>query len=451
MLSYLSKHPRLLRLYRNAGIVFGGNVVASLLGLVTLAVITRGLTLEDFGRYALIMAYVGLIDRLTSFQTWQALIHYGAEIRRQADPGQLMSLFAVGWLLDLAGGAVGFLLALVGASLVPHWFGLGEDALRLTAIASTTLLVNWTAAPTAFLRLYDRFHLQAIHQKVSAGLTLATVTALWMSGAATLTPYIAGVALCGLFSRLLLVGIGIREAGKQGVWRPERVDIPAVFARCPGLWRFVLTTNADGVVRVLRDMDIFIVNAMLGTSAVSLYRIARALTQAFGRFTGPFYQAIYPELADLAAEGRFDEFRRLARQSSLTVGAIVGAAWLAFVGLGPYVLPLVFSSGYADAHGVAVACLAGMVVWALAQPLSPAMMALGKVEISLVIHLATSVAYVLVLVAGVSLMGLVGAGVSLLFFHMSWSVTMWFAIRRELRTRTDSLRLEPTSAVSGRN
>lgn len=444
--TYLAGHPQLVRLYRNAGIVFSGNVVASLLGLLVLAVLTRTLTIDQFGLYALITAYVSLLDRLTSFQTWQALIHFGAHAREQGQSGQLASLFAFGWLLDVGSGVLGFIMALVGALLVPHWFGLGEHAVALISIAASVLLVNWVSTPTALMRLYDQFYAQALYQKVSAGLTLIAVTVLWLSGANGILPYIIASTLGSMAGKFLFVGMTVREAKRQDIWRRDLIDLRAMLARTPRLWRFVLTTNADGIVRVLRDVDIFIVNAMLGTAAVGLYRVARVLTKAFGQVTGPFYQAIYPELSHLGAAGKFGDFARLMRQSALTLGIMVSIGWLVFMIFGKLLLAVAFGTEYVAAYNVTLGCLGAMVIWAFAQPLSPAMMALGKVGSSFIIHTLTTVTYVSLLFISVKFFGLSGAGLALFLFYLLWSASMYFVLKYHLNKQINPF-LERLSCI----
>lgn len=429
--SRFSSHTR--KLFKNAGILLSGNAISAIFSIATIALMTRALSLEDFGRYALITAFIGLIDRLVNFQSWQALIHFGASAHESRDNGKLISLFSFGWCLDVVTGIVGYLVIIVLSMFIPHWFGLGDHATLFVAIGGCLILFNWTATPTAILRLYDKFYLQALYHKITAGLMLLCTIVLWFTGQDSVLPYVVALTLSGLTGKAFFYAMAVRELHRRQLLNIEKIDIVDLINTTPRLWRFVITTNLDGVVRVFRDVDIFIVNALLGPVSVALYKIARTLTKAFGQVTGPFYQAIYPELSKLFAANRMHEFTTLMKQSAKSLGLLTFSAWLVFLVVGPVVLEYGFGQDYVQAFGVASLCMAAMVVWSIALPLSPAMMAMGKVEISLIIHVATTIMYLVMLAVFAGSFGLLGSGLALLLFYLLWSAGMLFSIKHQLR------------------
>lgn len=381
-------------------------------------------------------AYIALIDRLTSFQTWQALIHFGAKARQKSDLGQLRSLFTLGWLLDVASGALGYALAVTGVWVVPHLFGLTEVGWSLVSIAALPLLVNWVSTATGITRLYDRFISQALYQKFTAGAHLVGVSLLWLNGVEDLSLYIVvwtvGTGLGYIFFSVM----ALIEVRRQGIFGPQEVDLRRLTAEYPELWRFVLTTNVDGVVRVFRDLDIFLVNGVLGPGAAGLYKIAQVVARGLGKLTGPFYQAIYPDLAQMLTAREDDHCMELMRQSGLTLGGIATACWLGFLVFGGMALHTVFGAEFVPAYEVAAWCLAGMTVWAFAQPLLPGMMALGRVGTALSIHLLTTMVYITVLWFGLKVWGLPGAGIALFLFHSIWTSLMAASFLRFMRERS---------------
>ena len=433
--AYIDNNPVLKRLYRNAGIIFSGNVVSALLGLLTLMVITRALSLDDFGHYALITAFIGMIDRLTSFQTWQALIHFGTHAREDNDKPLIMSLFAFGWGLDTISGFIGFFLAILAAMFVPAWFGLNIEhtntsAVTITAIAATVLLVNWTSTPTAILRLYDKFYAQALYQKVTASLLLLGAATLWLNGTTTILPYVIVWAVGTIAGRLLFMTLAIREIKANDTWCPSAISMRTLFAKTDGLWKYVIGTNMNGIVRVVRDFDIFVVNAILGTSAAGLYRVARKIVQLCGKVTGPFHQAVYPELTKLYAAAEMNDFLRLLRQSSLTLGGIISVIFFGFLTTGWFFLPLLFGEAYRAAYSTTVFCLAGITIWEFAHPLFPAMMALGKIRTIVITHFLATILYAVLLISFMHVWALPGAGLAFLLFYSAWSACMYIAFKK---------------------
>ena len=431
---FIEANPLLIKLYKNAGILFGGNAVSAFLGLIALSILARSLGPENFGLYALLTAYIALIDRLVSFQTWQALIHYGAKALQGGQHERLSSLFVFGWLLDLGSGLAGTILALGGAYFLSSYFGIASVPISVIWIAVSVLFFNWVSTPTAVLRLYDKFSHQAVYLNLSAALKLIGYLLLWLGGYREIQHYIAVWAVCTVIGRLYLFGMAWAVAARNGLLKHAHINLPLMIRETPGIWHFVLTTNLDGIVRILRDVDIFIVNSVLGPSGAGLYRIARDLARIPTQLTGPFYQAIYPDLSRLAANRQFSDFIRLMRQSSFSLGLIVSMGWLVFVLAGKWIIALAFGEIYVPAYIASIWCMGAVMIWAFAQPLSPAMLSLGKVRINLAVHFFTSFAYLLMLWFTVNAFGLTGAGVALFLFYALWSSSMLVFFLRSMRS-----------------
>lgn len=431
--SLLQNHPQLLKLYKNAGILFSGNVSSAIISLIALSVLTRALGLELFGSYALITAYISLIDRLVSFQTWQALIHFGSKNIENKESSRLTSLLAFGYSLDFLSGILGCVIAIIGIIWIPHLFGLDQIDTPILFITSAILFFNWVATPTAILRLFDKFYIQALYLNISATLKLFGYLALSFYGSQNLTSYISVWVFSTIIGRLFLFIVSGYEARRNGFLVVEHIDFQDLFQNTNGLWRFVLTTNLDGIVRILRDVDIFIVNALLGTSTTALYKIAREIARIPTQLTGPFYQAIYPELSKLSSAKQWEVFQKLMKQSSLSLGGLITFGWLGFIVIGSWFIIIVFGAEYTDAYFVAIWCIGAVTIWAFAQPLAPAMMALGQVQTNLHIHLTTSLAYIGILWFSASAYGLVGAGIALFLFYNLWSISMLFAFKRTIK------------------
>ncbi len=426
----ISANPRLGKLLRNAGVLITGNAINGVLSLVYLAIVIRALGLEQFGLYGLYIAYIGLFTRLTSFQTWQGLIAFGTPAYEKKDRGLLLDLLGMAWLLDLASGIAGYGLALIGAIVVPLWFGLGEDAITNVAIVASVLIFNWRNIPTALLRIYDAFLPQAVFNNVASALQLVAVGILYWQGEQRIVVYLAVTTVNNIIGQLGFFLYAVWRARADGLFSVGSINLRTLSARCPGITKFVLATNGDGFVRVLRDLDIFIVNALLGVAAAGLYRVARLLTQAMGQLTGPFYQSIYPELARLLVNNDHAGMLLLMRQSATILGCLTFVGWLGFMLLGEPFLTLVFGLEFAAAYPVAAWCLGGMVIWGIAHSLSPAMMAWHRAHTALRINFVTTCVYVLALYFLTSSLGLQGAGIALLIFYTLWGLVMWAAVSR---------------------
>src|SRR3546814_14513144 len=104
----------LRRVFANAGWLLGGKGVGALLSIIYIALATRTLGLEEFGRFALVVALGQAIAGLVTFQTWQFVVRYGAAARMEGDVARRERIVAFELMLDLASAAGGGLLAAGG-------------------------------------------------------------------------------------------------------------------------------------------------------------------------------------------------------------------------------------------------------------------------------------------------------------------------------------------------
>ena len=432
---FLANNPVLGRLYKNASVVMSGNLLSAFISFLCVVVLARATSLDSFGQFAVISAYVALVDRLAGFQTWQALIHFGAGAICDPKQGNAFSLFAFGGLLDVFSGVVGLICGYIGVYFFADKFHLNDVDKNILLLCLFVLVFNWSATPIAIFRLFDKFHHQVISQNIIAFTKLVGFLLLWLLGVKGLNLYLLVWGIANILGRVYMPVMAIIIFTKEMKDHVFKLDFKGLFQRYPNLIGFVLTTNVDGIVRVLRDIDVLIVNAVLGNAITGLYRISRDLAKIATQITGPFYQVIYPELAKLATTEDWHTFKRIIKHSSLTIGGIVMLGWVCYIVVGEHFINIVYGSDYSDAYPIAFWCIGAVAVWAFAQPLAPAMLSLGKAKTNLYVNKLTSVFYVVVLFYLSQQYGAVGAGFTLFVFYVFWSSCMLgvflFSIKKE--------------------
>ena len=416
------------KVYQRAGAIFAGNIVAGVLNLMLLAILTHSLSLEAFGIFALVTSYFTVIGQLTSFQTWQAVIYYGAHALAEPSPRPLTSLLALTLGIDIAAGIMGAILAILGGLFAPTWFGLGAQPLVLSAIGALMLIFNLTGTSIGVLRLFNRFYLQTANAQIACAIRAALAGTLVLMGIKSLLFFVAIWAAGGVIGQLCLFAIAWREASRQGLIRFQNIAFGTLRTEYPGLVRFLFATNLDGTIKILRELDIFIVKATLGPAAAGLYRVIRVIKTTFGQLINPFFQSIYPALANLAVARDAASFRRLIVGSSLTVGLLASVVWIIFAFSGRFIIDAVFGAPFVAAVPAALLASAGTVAWAFEHPLAPALLALGRPQWGMVLHLATSLLYLAAIFYLTLFLGLVGTGVATALFYLIWGIAVLGAV-----------------------
>ena len=158
------------RMLRNAGTLLGGKLAMGLVNLMATAIAVRTLGVEGFGTLILIHAFAQISATFTKFQSWQAVLRYGAvslERGRWADFRALVRFTA---RLDAGSGLIGVLFCAGVAVLFGRFFGIGADLGVTAALYATSTAFMVMATPTGLLRLFDRFDVLAARDAdVAAG------------------------------------------------------------------------------------------------------------------------------------------------------------------------------------------------------------------------------------------------------------------------------------------
>src|ERR1700757_4522393 len=82
----------LARVFKNAGLLLGGRVTTGVLNLGILAISAHALGAEQFGLVVLVQTYAQTITAVATFQSWQAVIRYGAVALEKNDARAFHSL-----------------------------------------------------------------------------------------------------------------------------------------------------------------------------------------------------------------------------------------------------------------------------------------------------------------------------------------------------------------------
>ena len=118
-----------------------------------MGLVARHLGLGGFGVIALLQSYTFTINWLVNFQTWQAIIRYGASLEGEQERPALRGLLRLSLLLDAGTALVGGLAGWIG-----QMWDWDSETIRLAQWYCVLVIIpDWTGTWTGILRLFDRF------------------------------------------------------------------------------------------------------------------------------------------------------------------------------------------------------------------------------------------------------------------------------------------------------
>ena len=425
-------HSMFSRVRRNVAILLGGNGIASLLGFAALAFNARALGPELLGILALLQAFVGIVSKLFSFDTWQPVLKFGAEAQAANDDARLRDVVVLGFLYDLAGAVAATVVGFAIVAFGLPFFGIEPQYQVFATAFAATLLFGATSSATGLLRLFGRFGLITGIQVGASAIGLVAAAALWLFNAP--------------FSAYVVIYAGLNAAQSCAVlvvvttlWRRHR--LPTLFAPRfedralrRAFLQFSWSTSALSTINVLRqNADAFIIAVILGPAATGLYKVASQIASLINRFGDPLQQALFPEIAGLIATGDLGRLRRIlvrAFFAGMALLTVLVAGTAIFADLAVRVV------GGAD-----YAAAAAPLLWlALAYGLSvagfyirPTVVTLIGPVFHLITYLVATAAFIPALYFGISAFGIAGAGLSQVAFTVVWFALNAIALTNRLK------------------
>jgi O-antigen/teichoic acid export membrane protein len=400
----------LRRVFKNAGLLAGGQVLAGLLALAAVSVTARVLGAEMFGVLVLIHAYALLVGNLTGFKAWRAVIRYGAICIQEDRRDDFRGLIGLVVLLDIAGAAVGVLAAIVTVPWLAPWLGWPDEAVRLGQWYCLVIFFLNTGTPTGILRLFDRFGLSALQKLIYPSVCLIGALVAYATGG-DYRVFAAIWFTAALFDGVTIWALGWRELARRGYGGGLKLPRRGIARSHHGFWRLIWATHLDSSLGAVSGrLATLVIGALLGPAAAGLFQIALRFSSALERPVEMMRRSIYPEFAKLHAADDAGELRRLAVRAALIMGCTAAPILIGVALFGEPLLRLTVGEAFIGAYDVLVLLIAALGIGVFGFPAGSLLVARGRSEVLLGINLLATLVYAGLLVGLLGPVGLAGAG-----------------------------------------
>lgn len=387
------------RALRNAGLLLTGKAAAGVMQLATFAIAARSLGLEEFGALSIVLAQIQLLIGIATFQSNQAVIRYGVAHIEANDRAAFHGLIKVGTLFDLAAAAAAATAAVLLAPLIGRWAGWDARLVLAAQLIAPLAFANAIATPKGMLRLFGRFDLLARHVTVTPAARLAG-TLIAATLGARLFGFVAVWLVSGLIGAAVALLFGWREAARRGLLTGFGPSLRNLTAGNPGIWGFSAIANLHSTLALVPGhLSTFAVGVVLGPASAGLMKVAQEVGTGLAKPIDLLNQTVYPDLARLAAEGRWRRLRRLVVRSGVIAAAVSAAITVALALFGEDIVGAVFGSSFRAAHPVLLLISFATTISVSAFAVDPALYAAGRASRPLFTSLAANGLFVAILVA----------------------------------------------------
>lgn len=399
------------RTLQNAGWLLAGKGVGGVFSLIYVGVVARSLGIEQFGVFALILAYVQAISALAKFDSWKTVVRYGAEHLDKLDKTPLRRILNFSTFLDLGSATVGAAVGILGVFVVGPHLGWSDTEQTIAGYACILLLFNIRGTPLGILRLLDRFDIAAYAEAALPSIRLIGALLAWFIHPSIFT-YLLVWVLAELLAAAVLWWAALRELHvRHPALRATPLwQVSGVRTENDGLWFFAWTTNIDySLKQVWKHIPVLVVGWLVDAVAAGGFQLANKLVNGLRKPSTALAWAVFPELTRLKVSepGKIRPVVRKTTQASALAGTI---GLLLTVVLGHYALWALGGEDFTFAYPILLMLAVAAMINLCGLTIESAIVALGYPGQMLWVRAVVGVGYAALLLSLVPLFGIYGAG-----------------------------------------
>jgi O-antigen/teichoic acid export membrane protein len=295
---------RVLR--RRAATAFG-IYGSALIGFLATIVVARGLSKDDFARYAIVFGATSLLQLFVDLTVDEVVVKYGNRYAAQEDWGRFRRLFRVGLAFKMAGGAlatVAIVVTALCAELIWTTGGL-RDAMLVASLIP--LIQQPEGMAGAVLLVSNRYDVRGVFLLWSMILRFVAIVIATPLG---LIPLFVAIVIAQVVSSLSVGAVALFFF-RQFPRRPEEPlgdDRRAIQA-------FALQSTIGSALTSLRSLlPGLLVGVVASSAEVADFRVAQAPQTAFQTLSAPARLVLLAEQTRDIEHGRADRALRLLRR-----------------------------------------------------------------------------------------------------------------------------------------
>ena len=398
------------RVYKNAGVLFSGKVIAGLLSLVYVALAAHALGSSLFGVLVLVNAYTLAIAAVFTFHGRYALVRYATLCLAEKSHPKLMKLLSFMLLIELGFGILAISLAALLVPFAAEQFSWPAEAQPVIVLYSLACVSMMHSMPAGVLYVFRRFKLLSLQQTMGPSVRLLGAIIAYALGAGLdgfLLAWLAG-AIAEAAAQWFF---GLRELSRQGLLRGLLVWPKGISRQHAGILHFIFVNKLNISLEELGNRATpLAVGWILGPAATGLYDVALRIGMVLAQPVLIIGQTIYPELSQLVADKQNRSLSRVVFHTGL-IATMMGSLVLLMLGVfGDSILVWIGGAGFDAAYNVLILIALARTIHLFGFPLGSALVAYGRPGTVLKVNLAATLLLLPVLLGLLKAFGLNGAG-----------------------------------------
>lgn len=428
----MSETSSLKNIIKNAAILLTGNTGANIMGLLSLSIFTHSLGAELFGYYVLYLAFIEIMSKLFSFQSWQGFIKFGTSFKEKNEHKNYLMLLKYSFYIDFITSMFAFILVVALGSYAVQFFAIPDEFKNILIFMSFTVVFQVMEVTTGIFRVYDRFKIQAKIAVYAAFFKLILFGVVAITSA-TFELFIYMTVLAQFIQFMLKIYFAKKLLNENGVLVADiatsKIDF-SVFREIKYL-SFVVYNNFSWSVRMVsRQFDTVLLGKLFGAETVGLYKIAKEIANIIAKLTDPIYQTIYPEFARMLESGKKKETRDIAIKIALITTMAGVMFYLAFVLLGKWAIVIAFGEEFRSAYSITLVYFIAILIAIISLPLVPLLLSHGLAKEAFYNQLLATAVYAMVLYPLTYFYAAIGTSLAYVVFYLVWVCLTFYVVKK---------------------
>ncbi len=389
-------------LFKNSSWVFFSNFFSTGLAFLRSVIIARGLGPGIYGTYAIVVAFVGLIQEFLNLNVGTALIKFGAVYHTENKNDKLMAFVKSGLL-------VSFVMALVSIVVIGvlsfisystfidkpdlEWFIISY------AVAASITYVN--SISRAMLRLHYKFRMSSVIQMIMDVVETVAIAIAVIVYPKDLNVFFVAIIITRFLNGFICNLLAYYEL-KQELLPHLSAPMNLIRNERKTILDFIFGNSIGNSLKtVISQGDILLLGILTSPQQVGFYSVAKKLAYSVLTLSDPLVQSIYPQLSLLLAKKKYTEMKNmLVRITSIAM--IPGLIFIvATFFLNEWIIKTVYGVEYLPATQAFFYFVIGAVLGATTFWTLPLVQSLGIVKIRIKVYIATiifgsAIAYLLI-------------------------------------------------------
>ena len=284
------------KIFKSTSILLFTNVVVGIAALLTISIIAKNLTIEEFGSLAIIQAYAMTINGLFNFQTWQTVVKYYPDTDN--DTILLCSLLKYSFIIDIVTAITSFLFAGFGIFFIAELIQLKTEYIHPALMYVLIILFTIEGTATGYLRIIDKFYCFFITDGITTVAKLITI--FYVSKYyGTIESFVLTFVIFAFIKTLLINIFFVKYIGWSLVRKTCLASINDIKQKFQDIWEFSLYTSLTGSFDIVfKQADTLVVSTFFGVYYAGIYKMLKTFGNLLLQCINPIYLSLFPVVSE---------------------------------------------------------------------------------------------------------------------------------------------------------